>query len=148
MIKRKTALEKATDLLANQEQSSATLRRKLLARKYDSAEVDAAIDKLQRYRYLDDEETCRRQFEIFYTEGKLSVRQIVAKLIQRGFDREFIEGLIPDDADEHDLTTATRALQKKFPHGEFDRAKAWQFLSARGFNGEIICAAVEAELSL
>lgn len=139
---KKTALEKATELLANQEQSSAILRRKLLARRYDTAEVDAALDKLKRYNYLDDAEACSRQFEIFYTEGKLSVRQIVAKLIQRGFDKEFIEGLIPDDADAHDLTTAFRALERKFKRGEVNRAKAWQFLSARGFDGDIISAAI------
>ena len=140
---KKSALAKATDLLANQEQSSAVLRRKLLARKYDAAEVDTALAKLKQYNYLDDEETCRRQFEIFYAEGKLGVRQIVAKLIQRGFDKDFIEQLIPDDADEHDLKTAVRVLEKKFSRDAFDRNKAWQFLATRGFDGEIISLAVE-----
>lgn len=144
MIKKKTALEKATDLLAHMEQSSTVLRRKLLARHYDAAEVDAAIDKLKQYKYLDDEETCRRQFEIFYSEGKLSIRQIVAKLIQRGFDKEFIEGLIPDDIDEHERLTASRSLQKKFTHDDFDKAKAWQFLSARGFDSDIISSTLES----
>ena len=140
---KKSALAKATDLLANQEQSSAVLRRKLLARKYDAAEVDDALAKLKQYNYLDDAAACRRQFEIFYAEGKLGVRQIVAKLIQRGFDKDFIDGLIPDDADDHDLITAARLLEKKFTRGKVDRAKAWQFLAARGFGGEIISAAVE-----
>ena len=131
-------------MLANQEQSSKILRRKLLARKYDAAEVDEAIGKLERYNYLDDAEACRRQFENFYAEGKLSVRQIVVKLIQRGFDQNFIERLIPDDAEEHDLHVAEKLLAKKFPDAKnFDRTKAWQFLSARGFAGEIISSAVE-----
>ena len=43
---KKSALAKATDLLANQEQSSTVLRRKLLARKYDATEVDAALAEL------------------------------------------------------------------------------------------------------
>ena len=140
---KKSALAKATDLLAAQEQSSNVLRRKLLARKYDATEVDDALAKLQQYNYLDDAEACRRQFEIFYSEGKLSVRQIAAKLIQRGFDKDFIEGLIPDDADEHDLLAATRAIEKKFTRDAFDRNKAWQFLAARGFDGDIITAALD-----
>ena len=143
MIKeKKTALQKATDLLANQEQSSATLRRKLQARKYDAAEVDVALDKLKKQNFLDDAESCRRQFEIFYTEGKLSVRQIVVKLIQRGFDKNFIEQLIPEDCDEHERLAAEKLLAKKFSD-KFDKAKAWQFLSARGFDGEIISSAIE-----
>lgn len=145
MIKQKTALMKATDLLANREQSSTQLRRKLLLRRYDAAEVDEAIDKLKRYNYLDDEETCRQQFDNFWADGRLSVRQIVAKLIQRGFDKDFIDGLIPADTDEHELHAATLALTKKFKSTDDKnfRAKAWQFLSARGFDGDIISTAVE-----
>lgn len=141
----KTALQKATDLLARQDQSSTVLRRKLLIRKYDASEVDEAIDKLKQANYLDDEETCRRQFENLYEEGKLSVRQIVYKLMQRGFDKNFIEQLIPADADEHERLAATRLLEKKFNRTD-DRtfkAKAWQFLAARGFDAEIISSAVE-----
>ena len=149
MIKqKKSALQKATDLLANQEQSSKILRQKLLARNYDAAQVDEAIAKLEKYNYLDDAEACRRQFENFYAENKLSVRQIVAKLIQRGFEKNFIEQLIPDDADEHEQLVAEKLLTKKFTRGKnFDRAKAWQFLSARGFDGEIISSVVENFLS-
>ena len=144
---KKSALAKATDLLANQEQSSAVLKQKLLARKYDIVEVDNAIAKLKQYNYLDDTEACRRQFENFYAEGKLSVRQIVAKLIQRGFDKEFIEQLIPDDFDEHDFATALRSLEKKFTRDKFDRNKAWQFLANRGFDSEIISRALEEVFS-
>ena len=140
---KKSALAKATDLLANQEQSSAVLRRKLLARSYDAAEVDAALEKLRQYNYLDDAEACRRQFEILYSEGKLGVRQIAVKLIQRGFDKNFIDGLIPDDADAHDKTVAAQVLERKFARGKVDRAKAWQFLAARGFDGEIISAILD-----
>ena len=141
---KKSALMKATDLLANQEQSSTVLRRKLLARKYDAVEVDDALEKLKRYNYLDDAEACRRQFENFYADGRLSVRQIVAKLIQRGFDKNFIERLIPDDADEHDLLAAEKLLAKKFPNAlKFDKAKAWQFLSTRGFDGDVVTSAIE-----
>ena len=145
MVKeKKSALMKATDLLAGQEQSSAILRRKLIARKYDVAEIDDALAKLKKYNYIDDEETCRRQFENFYSEGKLSIRQIMAKLIQRGFDKNFIERLIPDDADEYDRLAAEKLLAKKFPDvTKFDRTKAWYFLSARGFNAEAISSVVE-----
>ena len=141
----KTALQKATDLLARQDQSSTILRRKLLIRKYDAAEVDEALAKLKKANYLNDAETCRRQFENLYAEGKLSVRQIVLKLMQRGFDKNFIEQLIPDDSDEHERLVAARLLEKKFTRMDDKtfKAKAWQFLAARGFGGEIISSAVE-----
>lgn len=151
MKENKSALMKATDLLAMSEQSSKTLRRKLLARKYDAEEVDAAIEKLQKYNYLNDEEFCKRQFENFYAAGKLSVRQICVKLVQRGFDSSFVEKLIPEDSYEHELNAATNALEKKFAPQTFDDAKElykfktklWQHLASKGFSSEIISAAVE-----
>lgn len=151
MAESKTALMKATDLLARQEQSSKSLKRKLLARKFDEEEVDAAIDKLQKYHYLNDEETCTRQFENLYNAGKLSVGQIYMKLIQRGFDSYMVKKLIPADTYEHELNAAVEALVKKFPLQTFDNGKdAWkfknkmrQYLATRGFSTEIIAAAAE-----
>ena len=142
---KKSALMKAADLLAYREHSEAELKRKLLARRYEADEVDATLDKLKQHHYLDDEELCRQQFENFWADGRLSVRQIVAKLIQRGFDKDFIDGLVPADSDEHELHAATLALTKKFTSRDDKnfRAKAWQFLSGRGFDGDIISTAIE-----
>ena len=141
---KKSALMKAADLLAYREHSEAQLKRKLLARRYDTSEVDATIDKLKRHHYLDDAELCRQQFDSFWADGRLSVRQIVVKLIQRGFDKDFIAELIPADRDEHELHAAILALTKKFTtRDENFRAKAWQFLSTRGFDGDIISTAIE-----
>ena len=148
MIKKKSALQKAADLLSHQDQSSQILRQKLLARKYDAAEVDETIAKLKKYNYLDDEETCRRQFENLYAEEKFSVRQIVVKLIQRGFEKNFVRQLVPEDSDEYERLAAEKLLAKKFSRDKnFDKAKAWQFLAARGFDGENISSAVENFLS-
>ena len=151
MKESKTALMKATDLLAMSEQSSKNLRQKLLLRKYDAEEVDAAIEKLKKYNYLNDAEFCKRQFENFYSAGKLSVRQICIKLIQRGFDSSMIEKVIPPDTYEHEINAATTALQKKFRPQTFEddnerykfKTKIWQHLAAKGFDSEIISAAIE-----
>ena len=155
MKENKTALMKATDLLAISEQSSKNLRQKLLARKYDVEEVDAAIEKLQKYNYLNDEEFCKRKFEILYSEGKLSVKQICVKLIQKGFDSELVKKFIPEDIYEHEFNAATNALEKKFSRQIFDDSKAewkfknklWQHLASKGFESEIISEVVEKFLS-
>ena len=153
MKQNKTALMKAADLLARQEQSSKTLRRKLLTKKYSESEVDSAISTLQERNYLNDEEACMRQFENFYSEEKLSVRQICQKLIQRGFDSEFVKNLIPADSDERDKKIAEKILAKKFHAINFDemtaqeifkaKNKIYQHLMAKGFGSEIISAVLE-----
>ncbi len=151
MKENKTALQKATDILAMSEQSSKNLRKKLLAKKFDENEVDDAIEKLKKYNYLNDEEFCTRQFENLYSEGKLSVRQICVKLIQRGFDKNFVEKLIPEDIYEHEINLAKNLLEKKFTPQTFDDAKElykfktklWQHLASKGFSSEIISEVVE-----
>ena len=142
--KNKTALMKATDLLARQEQSEKVLRQKLLARKYDGAEVEDAINKLKKYNYLNDEETCARLFEILYGEEKLSVKQICVKLQQRGYDSNFIESLIPAETYEHEYNAALKIATKKFG-GKVSadikfKQKIWQHLAAKGFDSEIVSA--------
>ena len=144
---------KAADLLARQEQSSKILRRKLLTKKYSESEVDAAISTLQERNYLNDEESCTRQFEDLYSIEKLSVRQICQKLVQRGFDSEFVQNLIPADSDEHDKKIAKKFFAKKFQAINFDemtaqeifkaKNKIYQHLLAKGFSSEIISAVFE-----
>ena len=139
--------------MARREQSSKILRQKLLSKKYSEAESDAAIKTLQERNYLNDEESCARQFEILYSEEKLSVRQICMKLIQRGFDSEFVKNLIPADSDSHDKKIAEKILEKKIRAINFDeldakeilktKNKLYQNLAAKGFTSEIIFAAME-----
>ncbi|MBR1581110.1 MAG: regulatory protein RecX [Selenomonadaceae bacterium] len=137
----KTALMKATDLLARQDQSERALKRKLTARKYAADEIDEALDKLKQHNYLNDEETCARQFERLYDDGKLSLKQIYAKLLGRGFDGALIDKQVPSDVDEHERAAALRALRAKFRAVPEDK-KMWQHLSYRGFDGETIAFAV------
>lgn len=149
--KNKTALQKATDLLARQEQSEKILRQKLLLRKYEETEIDAAINKLKKYNYLNDEETCARLFEILYDEEKLSVKQIQMKLIQRGYDSNFIENLIPAETCEHEYNAALKIATKKFA-GKISadlkfKQKLWQHLASKGFNSEIISEVIEEILN-
>ena len=142
---------KATELLAKSEQSSNLLRQKLLARKFDKNEVDAAIEKLEQHKYIDDEELCTRQFENLYSAEKLSVRQICVKLVQKGFDLEFVKNLIPNDVDEHELKVALNLLEKKYCRQKFDddkekykfKTKLWNYLAMKRFNTEIISSAIE-----
>ncbi len=146
--KNKTALQKAADLLARQEQSEKVLRQKLIARKYETAEVDDALNKLKKFKYLDDEENCARLFENLYAEEKLSVKQICVKLIKRGYDSNFIENLIPADTYQHEYNAALKVATKKFagkiPAEDLKfKQKFYQHLASKGFDSEIIHSVLE-----
>ncbi len=138
----KTALMYAVDLLARQEQSSAKLREKLKRKNYDEEEIEAALQRLMELHYLDDAGACQRQFDFLYEESRSSVRQIVAKLLQRGFESSMIKSCIPSDTYEREKEAALRVLSLKY-HRPADPRKMMANLYQKGFAVDAAWAAVE-----
>ena len=136
-----TALVKAVELLAQQEHSEAKLREKLMRRDYAEEEIAAATDRLREKNYLNDEEACRRQFDHFFEDGRMSVRQICQKLMQRGFAANLVHSCIPDEKDEHEAEAAFRAACGRF-RSPVKREKIKQFLYRRGFGLSVCDAAI------
>ena len=138
----KTALMYAVDLLARQEQSSAKLREKLKRKNSDEEEIEAALQRLMELHYLDDAGACQRQFDFLYEESRSSVRQIVAKLLQRGFESSMIKSCIPSDTYEREKEAALRVLSLKY-HRPADPRKMMANLYQKGFAVDAARAAVE-----
>ena len=138
----KTALMKAVDLLARAEHSTAHLARKLAQRGYEEEEIKEALATLTERGYLDDEEACRHQFAFLYEESRQSVRQICAKLMQRGFESSLVRECVPRDIYEREKKAAMRCLSLKFrPSAE--EQKMMQHLYRKGFDSSAIRAVVE-----
>ena len=139
---KKTALVQAVDLLARQEQSTNKLREKLQQRGYAEDEIEAAIQRLEERHYLNDADACARQFQFLYEESRQSVRQICAKLMQRGFESSLVRECVPRDIYEREKKAAMRCLNLKFkPSAE--EQKMMQHLYRTGFDSSAIRAAVE-----
>ena len=141
-IVKKPIMVQAADLLARQEHSSAKLKEKLRRRGYEESDIDTAIEKLIKARYLNDEDACRRAFEYFYNAKRLSVRSILQKLQQRGFSRELANSFVPEDISEHELEAAVNSLQRKY-RSSVPTEKMQQFLYMHGFSGGIRRQAIE-----
>lgn len=137
----KTALMKAVDLLARAEHSTAQLARKLAQRGYEEEEIQAALATLTERGYLDDEEACRHQFAFLYEESRQSVRQITAKLLQKGFPSALITECVPDDTFKREKDAAVRCLDMHFKKSA-EPQKMLQHLYRRGFSTAVCRAAV------
>ena len=142
---KKTALVYAVDLLARQEQSSHRLREKLLRKGYGADEAEDAILRLQKKHYLNDEDACARQFQFLYEDSRNSVKQICAKLMQRGFEGSLVQSCTPEDIYERELKAAVRCLAMKFKPSS-DRQKMLANLYGKGFGSEVARKAVDAFL--
>lgn len=131
----------AVDLLARADQSSARLKGKLQMRGYEDDEAEHAVKTLAERGYLDDAETCRRQFDFLYEESRQSVRQIMAKLLQRGFSKADVRACVPDDIYEREKAAALRALSMKYKR-DADPKKMMEHLYRKGYDTGAIRAAV------
>ena len=134
-----TAYQRALRRLARRDHSVAELRRALLDRGHDAAEVEAALERLRRERYLDDAgfaERFARSRMAHQGHGRLRIRQ---DLRERGVDRGVTEAGIAGalrEVDERDvLDGLARRYWRQHPGVEPQRRlpRLWAFLLRRGF---------------
>ena len=139
----KTALITAVDYLARQAHSEQKLRDKLTRKGFPEEEIDAAIARLIEHHYLDDTDLCTQQFMYLYNESRNSVRQICAKLMQRGFDHDLVWSVVPDDTFEREVSAAERVLAMKYkPTDKYQKMMA--NLYQKGFSVDVSHAAVRS----
>jgi regulatory protein len=134
-----TAYRRAILRLARRDHTAAELRRALVARGHEPEEVEAAIERLRRERYVDDEGYAERFARSRLANqglGRLRIRQA---LRQRGVGRGETDAGIRRAAAEVDekavLDGVARRYWKQHARIEPERrlARLWAFLVRRGF---------------
>jgi regulatory protein len=138
-----SAKAKAVELLSRSDQSVRRLTEKLSRKDYSDEEIHDAIAWLQDKHYIDDEGGCRRRFEYLYESSTYSVKQICAKLLQKGYDGDLVRSCVPDDIYERELEKAGRVVRSKFKPGT-DFRKMQQYMYGRGFDYSAARDAIEA----
>jgi len=133
-----TAYQRALRRLARRDHSAAELRRALLDRGHGKEEIEAALDRLRRERYVDDAgfaERFARSRMAHQGHGRLRIRQ---DLRLRGVDRRTTEAGIAGallEVDEEALVDSSpadtgaargRRVPRRLP-------RLWAFLVRRGF---------------
>lgn len=124
---------KAVELLARSDQSIKRLSDKLKHKEYSSEEIAETVEWLQEKRYIQEEEGCQRRFTYMYEHTVYSLRQIVVKLQQQGYDRDLIQSFIPDDTDEREYQAALTVGRRKYKP-QMEPAKFLQHLAMKGFS--------------
>ena len=136
----KNLRQKAMDLLAQREHSAQELRRKLIARDFDEAEVMAIIRELQADGL---------QSDIRYTEAYVRQRfnaglgplKIRFELRQKGVEDAISETLLEPLAnrwDESMQKQRVRRFGEAIPDDHAERMKQARFLQNRGFSPEAV----------
>lgn len=142
---RERTMNRAFRLLAAKPRSVAELRERLMEKNWTNLEiVNAVIEKLEDYKYLDD-----RQYASDLAVSKLrrkpqGKRRLQQSLSQKKLSRETVDGAIAsafEKLPEHDLidqAIAKRLRLKGKPETREDRKKFYDHLMRQGFGYELI----------
>jgi len=145
VTERPSPYAKAVSLLGRRAHFRAELRAKLLARSYAEAEVDEALDRLARDRYLDDERTARELVAAKLARGPVGRRRLAAELVRKGATAEAaaaaLDDLVPDDDRAAAREAAESWLRRR--RGTPDPAALARHLERRGFTSKAIWGEVE-----
>ena len=123
-------------LLSRRDYSAKELHTKLVTRGYSVEQADSAMAKLQSYGLQNDERYAGSAARS--NSRRMGNRQIVAKLTDKGLDKELVASQVDTLAPEVD-----RALElaQRFVGKELDdkmKAKVWRFFASRGFSGNSV----------
>jgi recX family len=140
----RSARERALDLLSAAEQTSGTLRQKLL-RWYGEEAVEAAVLRMEELGLINDLDYGRRYAADAVNLRGWPRRRIAMELQKKGIPAEVIEEALADITEETEIETACRLLEGPYrgrlrDRRERDKVKA--ALQRRGFSYEVIRQAV------
>lgn len=142
----KRAKKRAMHILEQMDRTEHQLREKLAKGEYPQECIDAAVEYVKRYRYLDDE---RFAFSyVRYHQEKLSRQQLSVKLSQKGVSRDIIADAIETEYEADDGEKIRNLLSKRhFDPDNTDRQesnKIYQYILRRGFKSSDILKEMRA----
>ena len=140
----RSARERALDFLSAAEQTSGTLRQKLL-RWYGEEAVEATVLRMEELGLINDLDYGRRYAADAVNLRGWPRRRIAMELQKKGVPAEVIEEALADITEETEIETACRLLEGPYrgklrDRKERDKVKA--ALQRRGFSYEVIRQAV------
>ena len=143
----KRATKRAMELLVKKDYTEKKLRDKLADGLYSDHIIDAAIEYVKSYKYLDDERYARDY--VAYNIELRSRNRIKQDLISRGVAKDIIQNVLEEFTDEEsreaELDQIKKLLVKKHydPSMDYkDKQKIIAFLLRKGYSMDAIRSAI------
>ena len=130
------AKRRAMHLLERMDRSEAQLRGKLAEGGYPQEAVDAAVDYVASYHYVDDERLARSHIR-FYQESRSRLR-IAQDLMRKGISRDVIDLCLEEEYTISQVDLIRGLMEKRHYDTSAatreEKAKLYRFLAQRGFS--------------
>ncbi len=130
------AKQRALHLLEKQDRTENNLRQKLREGGYPQEVIDAAVDYVISYHYIDD----RRYAEnyIYFHKDSKSRQRIRQDLLGKGIDKDIVDMALEEgyETDEKEMIRDLLAKKHYDPVGadRKEQARMYRFLASRGFS--------------
>lgn len=142
---RERTMNRAVKLLAAKPRSVGELRQRLLEKLWTNDEiVDAVIEKLKGYKYLDDEQFARDLAVSKLRQKPQGKRRLQQTMSQKKLDKELVDTAITEafeklpEADLIDLAIEKRLRIKGKPETREGTKKFYDHLLRQGFSFDLI----------
>ncbi len=142
---RERTMNRAIRLLAAKPRSVRELRDRLLEKMWtDKAIVEAVIEKLTEYKYLDDEQFARDVAVSKLRQNPQGRRRLQMTMSQKKLDKDTVETAIANaynempEEDLIDMAIQKRLRIKGKPETREDAKKFYDYLLRRGFGYDLI----------
>ncbi len=146
----KRATKRAMNLLQKKDYTESKLREKLREGQYSDDCIDAAIEYVISYKYLDDERFARDY--ITYQMELRSRNRILQDLMNKGISKDLCERLLNEIYEENSSDVETEQIQKLLIKKHYsedmeykDKQKVIAFLLRRGYSMESIKHAISLD---
>lgn len=142
---RERTMNRAVKLLAAKPRSVGELRQRLLEKLWTNDEiVDAVLEKLREYKYLDDEQFARDLAVSKLRQKPQGKRRLQQALSQKKLDQQLVDTAIAEafeklpEADLIDLAIEKRLRLKGKPGTREDTKRFYDHLLRKGFSYDLI----------
>ncbi len=133
------AKQKAMAILKYMDRTQQELRQKLKQADYSETIIEAAIEYVKKFHYLDDERYAMNY--IRFKKNTKSKRQLQTELLQKGIRKEYIELAFQEEYDDEELAIQ-KAVAKKTPDidslSQEEKTKLASSLYRKGFKMDLI----------
>lgn len=130
------AKERATHILEKADRTEDELRKKLLENYYPEKAIDAAIDRLKEYHYIDDLEYAKSYIRTYSDSKSMKVMKI--KLMEKGIRECDIEEAFSEEYDTDETYLIKNLLEKRHYSKETadrkERERTIRYLLGKGFS--------------
>ncbi len=121
--------------------SEKELRQKLEKFKFPPAHIEAAMEKLKTYKYINDEELSRMMANKYFFTGQLGFIGMINKFNQRGLSGVDIEWFLASYDEAVEFKLAVKIVDRRFnlPADDYaTKGKIYRLLVRKGYSAAVV----------